>query len=179
VLVDCDVAGGGIDVLLGVEAAPGARWSGLRVDGGCLDSALLADGLPRWEAVWVLAADAPPPATSIAQVVAAAGSLGAVVLDLPRAPGPVRAAALSCCSLCVLVVSAEVRGLAAARAVRPESGAVGVVARRGSVPPAEAARTLGAPLLGTLPALSSGPVSRSASRSAARVAAGVLDGLAA
>ena len=31
--------GGGIDVVLGIESVPGARWSGLRVDGGHLDPA--------------------------------------------------------------------------------------------------------------------------------------------
>src|SRR5579875_2141374 len=60
VLVDCDPLGGGIDVLLGVEAVPGARWSGLRVNGGRLDPHALDEGLPRWRDVRVLAADAPP-----------------------------------------------------------------------------------------------------------------------
>ena len=43
-LVDIDVVGGGIDVLLGIEDVPGARWSGLRVGGGRLDPGSLADG---------------------------------------------------------------------------------------------------------------------------------------
>jgi len=42
-LVDLDVVGGGIDVLLGIEDVAGARWSGLRVGGGRLDPALLAN----------------------------------------------------------------------------------------------------------------------------------------
>ena len=37
VLVDLDPVAGGIDVLLGIEAVPGARWSGLRLGGGRLD----------------------------------------------------------------------------------------------------------------------------------------------
>ena len=57
VLIDLDLAGGGADVLLGIEAVPGARWSGLQLDGGRLDPALLADGLPRWRDVAVLAAE--------------------------------------------------------------------------------------------------------------------------
>src|SRR5690349_916184 len=33
-LVDLDVAGGGLDVVLGIEAEAGARWSGLHLAGG-------------------------------------------------------------------------------------------------------------------------------------------------
>jgi hypothetical protein len=123
----------------------------------------------------VLAADTPPPPDDLEQVVGAAASLGTVVLDLPRAPGALRDAALVLCSMCVLIVMAEVRPLAAARAVRPRAAAVGVVVRRGSISPAEASRMLGAPLLGVLPAAAMTPTPRAV----ARVAAGVLDGLAA
>src|SRR5664279_1249911 len=118
VLVDVDPIGGGADVLLGIEGVPGARWSGLRLAGGRLDPALLADGLPRWRDVAVLAVDAEPPSpTAALEVVEAAGQLGAVVLDLPRAPSPLRDCLLRRCVLCVVVVVAEVRELAAARAV--------------------------------------------------------------
>lgn len=175
VLIDCDPAGGGIDVRLGIEAVPGARWSGLRVDGGRLDPAALDNGLPRWGSVSVLAADVAPAPGAVTQVVGAAASVGAVVLDLPRAAGALRDAAVACCSLCVLLAIADVRPLAAARTVRPAGSAVGVVVRRGSVAPVEAARMLGAPLLGVLP----GPPRNSMPRSLARIAAGVLDGLAA
>ncbi|MGH8862840.1 MAG: septum site-determining protein Ssd, partial [Jatrophihabitantaceae bacterium] len=68
VLIDLDTVGGGIDVLLGMEETAGARWSGLRVGGGYLDPALLADGLPRWRDVAVLAADEPPDPAAVAQV---------------------------------------------------------------------------------------------------------------
>jgi hypothetical protein len=178
VLVDLDPIGGGLDVLLGIEMAAGARWSGLRVDGGHLDPALLADGLPRWRSVAVLAADCEPPAAAALQVVEAAGALGPVVLDLPRAPSPSRDALVSACALCVLVAAAEVRELAAARAVAASlpDAALGVVLRRGSLPSADAVAWLGLPLLGLLPPLArpSAP-----SRVTSRVAAGVLDGLAA
>ncbi len=170
VLVDCDPAGGGIDVLLGVEATAGTRWSGLRVDGGHLDPELLDEGLPRWGSVSVLAADAAPLPAAVGQVVRAAASLGVVVIDVPRAGGALRDAAVAACSLCVLLAVADVHRLAAARAVRPPDGPVGVVVRRAGVAPAEAARMLGAPLLGVLPRLAP-------ARAVARVAAGVLDGL--
>jgi hypothetical protein len=178
VLVDLDGVGGGIDVLLGIEAVPGARWSGLRVDGGHLDPGLLAAGLPRWRSVAVLAADVGPPSADAAvQVIDTAAHLGVVVLDLPRSPGPVRDAALSRCALRVVVAVAQLRELAAARSVLASlpAGPVGVVLRRGGLPIDDAVARLGAPLLGVLP-----PLDRSITpRSAARVAAGVLDGLAA
>src|SRR5664279_4433323 len=73
VLLDVDPVGGGVDVLLGIESVPGARWSGLRLDGGRLDPALLADGLPRWRDVAVLATDAEvPPPVAVLEVVDAA-----------------------------------------------------------------------------------------------------------
>src|SRR3954469_13289994 len=80
VLVDLDPVGGGADVLLGIEAHPGARWSGVRLDGGRLEPTLLADGLPRWRDVAVLAADSGEPSPGAAlQVVDAARRLGTVV----------------------------------------------------------------------------------------------------
>jgi hypothetical protein len=178
VLLDLDPVGGGIDVLLGIEAIAGARWSGLRVDGGHLDPALLRDGLPRWRSVAVLAADVEPSPAAALQVVEAAGALGPVVLDLPRGPAAARDALAPRCALCVLVAVAEVRELAAARAVIASlpGAPVGVVLRRGSLSSVEATAWLGVPLLGVLPPLTrpSGPP-----RVSARVAAGVLDGLAA
>src|SRR4051812_19306479 len=58
-LVDVDAAGGGVDVLLGIEAVDGARWSDLHLAGGRLDASVLLAGLPRWGPCAVLAADAP------------------------------------------------------------------------------------------------------------------------
>ena len=73
------------------------------------DPALLARGLPRWRSVAVLAADAAPPSAQAAlQVTYVAAQLGAVVLDSPRSPGPVRDAALSRCTLRVVVAVAQI-----------------------------------------------------------------------
>jgi cellulose biosynthesis protein BcsQ len=177
VLVDLDPVGGGIDVLLGIDDVAGARWSGLRVDGGYLDPALLAGGLPRWRGVAVLAADQAPDPGAVPQVLEAAGALGTVVLDLPRTPSPLREAGLAACDLCVVVAAAtDVRTLVAAGSVLrslPDLP-VGIVLRRGGFSTDEARELLGAPLLGVLPS-----VDRSSQRASLRVAAGVLDGLAA
>lgn len=183
VLVDLDVSGGGIDVVLGIEQAPGARWSGLRLEGGRLDPTSLAEGLPRAGPAAVLAADTPAvdPA-AVLQVLEAAEALGGVVLDLPRASCAERAAGLLRCELVVVVARADVAGLVAAHATvsaLPEVP-VGVVVRRGELEPAEAARLVGVPLLGVLPPLAGGPLPIDAARpprSIARVAAGVLSGL--
>lgn len=181
VLIDVDPVGGGVDVLLGIEAVPGARWSGLRLDGGLLDPALLANGLPRWRDVAVLATDGAAPTSAAAlQAVETATAVGTVVLDLPRAPSPTRDALLSRCVLCVVVAVAEVRELAAARAVLTSvpDVPVGVVMRRGSLPIRDAVQLVGADLLGVLPAVDGGgPASSRLPRLATKVATGVLDGL--
>jgi Mrp family chromosome partitioning ATPase len=182
VLIDLDPVSGGIDVLLGVEGRPGARWSGLRLDGGRLDPQLLADGLPRWHGVAVLAADQPAPSpTAVHQVVASAAELGLVVLDLPRATSPERAAGLAQCRLVIVVAAADVAGIAAGRAVALSLGSValGFVLRRGAIPVAEAAQRAGGALLGQLPSLdrARSADSRRSWRAERRVAAGILDGL--
>jgi MinD-like ATPase involved in chromosome partitioning or flagellar assembly len=184
VLVDLEPMGGGIDVLLGMENAPGARWSGLRLGGGRLDPALLADGLPRWGDVAVLAADAAPPSPSaVTELVAAAAELGVVVVDLPRGASPERCAALACCGLVVVLAAGDVAALAAARAVLTTlAGArTGALVRRGPIAAERAAGLAGAPLLGELPPLTARREGRldpaRLPRATARIAAGVLDGV--
>lgn len=186
VLIDLDVSGGGIDVLLGIESVPGARWSGLRVAGGRLDPQVLLDGLPRWGSCAVLAADVstldPDAVLQVLDAAAAAASVPAVVVDLPRADSPERAAAMLRCDLVVVLARSDVAGLVAAHAVvtaLPDVP-VGVVARRGEVTPGEAAALVAAPLLGSLPPLGS-PMPELDTcrlpRAVSRIAAGVLDGL--
>lgn len=184
VLVDLDVAGGGIDVVLGVEAAAGARWSGLRLAGGRLDPGLLLDGLPRAGPCAVLAADAATlDAEAVLQVLDAARSAASVVvLDLPRAQCPERAAAVLHCDLVVVVARADVAGLVAAHAMVSALPQIplGVVVRRAEIDAREAADLVGVPLLGVLPPLGSGRVvidPRRPPRQLSRVAAGVLSGL--
>ena len=182
-LVDLDVTGGGIDVTLGVETVPGARWSGLRVAGGRLDAGALVAGLPRWGRVAVLGADVPElDPGAVGQVLGVARRAGPVIVDLPRGTCPERAAALLHCDLVVVVARSDVAGLVAAHAVAsalPELP-TGLVARRGEVATQDAAALVGCPLLGELPALSSSRAElhpQRLPRAPARVAAGVLSGL--
>lgn len=183
VLVDLDTAAGGADVVLGVESRPGARWSGLRLAGGRLDPADLVGGLPGAAGCAVLAADtATIEADAVLQVVTAAAAAGAVVIDLPRADSPARAAALVLCDLVVVLARADVGGLVAAHVAAGALADVpaGVVVRRADLDPREAATLVGLPLLGVLP--QAGPRGFSLDperppRVARRVAAGVLRGL--
>ena len=180
-LVDVDVLCGGVDVLLQIEEAPGARWSGLHLAGGRLDPAELLQGLPRWGPCAVLAADAPVlTPDGVRQVVEAASAGGPVVLDLPRGPSAERAAALPLCELVVVVARADASGLVAAHAMaagltqRP----VGVAVRRGEVPADMAAALVGAPMLGELPPMTAHFAldPQRLPRRAASVARGVLEG---
>ncbi len=184
-LVDIDVTGGGIDVLLGIEDVAGARWSGLRLGGGRLEPALLCEGLPRWGPVSVLAADIEPTVGAVRQVLDAAAELGPVVVDLGRTSVGPRGVAVSRCALVLLLAAAEVRGLSAARAVAAglSDVPVGLVVRHGTVTPDEAAALTGVRLVGVAPSLSPGYErvldARRPPRALARLASGVLAGVAA
>ena len=177
-LIDLDLVGGGLDVLLGIEATPGARWSGVRLDGGRLDPEILERGLPRWCGVPVLAVDSgvlPP----IGAVLAAARERGPVVLDLARQPDPVRDDAVAACDLVVVVARAEVRPLSAARAVLAGlDTSAGVVLRAGEIPRDDAVAMLGATLLGAVPNVGRFDLAQGrVPRSLRVVARGLLDGI--
>jgi hypothetical protein len=183
-LVDLDPVAGGLDVLLGIETVPGARWSGLRLDGGHLDPDVLLGGLPQWASAAVLSADVSPAPEAVAQVLDVAARAGPVVIDLGRWPSPARGAALSECALTVLVCGTDVRSVTGARAVRLGLGAgpVGVVVARSGRDPAPAARVaelVGAPLIGAVSGLrrrDDSPLDPSAlPRALTRLARGVLD----
>jgi len=180
-LVDLDPVGGGIDVLLGIEAVSGARWSEVRVGGGRLDPADLRRGLPCWEGVGVLALDAEAPAvSSVIQVLDAGAGLDSVlVADLGRTPSPVRQAVVERADLVVLVAAADVRDVAAARRVHAGLGAapIGLVVRRGATAEPQAAASIGAPLLGVLPARPRPTPAGSVPSAMRRVATGILDGV--
>ena len=183
VLVDLDVTGGGVDVLLGLEREPGARWSGLQLAGGRLDPVALRAGVPHVGSCAVLAADvADLDPEAVGQVLQAAAASGPVVVDLPRASCAVRAVALLRCDLVVVLARADVSGLVAAHALvdaLPELP-LGVVVRRADVDPSRAAHLIGPPSLGVLPPLTAGrrfDVAR-LPRATVRVADGVLAGLA-
>ncbi|MDQ6937194.1 MAG: hypothetical protein M3140_05725 [Actinomycetota bacterium] len=161
VLVDLDPTGGGIDVTLGAETVDGARWSGLHSAGDRLDPDQLVEGLPRWCDVPFLACDLlePPTPAAVSSVLAAAGDIGPVIVDVGRWPTPARAATLAVAAAVVLVVPGDVRAIAAAatqRAVIEQAGEfrgpwqLVVRDEDAAVTPARAADALGVELTGTL-----------------------------
>jgi hypothetical protein len=179
VLIDLDPSGGGLDVPLGIETIEGARWSGLRVAGGHLDPQVLLAGLPLWGSVSVLAGDRAelPAPEALSQVLAAARELGPVVLDLARRPCATRATALRECALVTVLVTDDVAGVTAARAVLAGLGEVpvGVLVRGGPRRAGAVADLVGARLLGRLPPLRRRSDLPAGLRGQAGVAAGVLD----
>jgi secretion/DNA translocation related CpaE-like protein len=153
-LVDLDPRGGGLDLLLGMEHADGARWPQLAATRGVVRAAALDAALPRRGALRVVSAGredgAELPAAAVDSVLDAARRLGPVVVDLPPAATPSGEAALRGCDASVLVVRAEVRAVAAAAVVLsaltglPASPLLAVrVSRRDRIGPADVARALG------------------------------------
>ncbi len=138
-LIDGDPLGGGIDLLLGAEQLEGWRWSRLAAARGYLGD--LGAQLPGVDGVDLLAMDrgtAPPPALAPEQVRAVAGWAARryrlAVWDLPRHLGPAADEAVRRADETLLVVQADVRGVAAASAVAARlhvsGGFVGLVVRR-------------------------------------------------
>ncbi len=56
-LVDMDLDGGGLDVLLGLEEFEGLRWSGIKVPLGVLEPQSLCNELIHWEDIDVISMD--------------------------------------------------------------------------------------------------------------------------
>ena len=185
-LIDLDPVAGGIDVLLGIESTPGARWSGLRLDGGHLEPDVLMRGLPQWASAAVLSADVTPSAQAVEQVLDVGANAGPVVVDLTRWASATRDVALQRCVLTVLTCGADVRSVMGARAVRLGLGSapIGVVVIRSGRDPAPAARVaelLDAPLIGAVSKVrrrDDAPLGATAlPRAMTRIARGVLDAL--
>jgi len=158
-LVDLDVFGGGLDLLVGLEGAPGARWSQLRGADGLLDLDQLSAALPRSGRLAILSCDrddaAPLPAEAVTAVArAAAATSDLVVVDLPPSPDcPVVDVAIALADRVVLVVPDDLRAVAAATLVCRRVLGLGaepllVVRRRqrSRLRPADIAGALGLPV---------------------------------
>jgi len=139
VLVDLDTAGGGVEVLLGIESEPGARWPEMMAAFGEVDGSGLLAALPRWGPVPVLSAARQSPLLPPDEVVldVCAGLLRngeAVVLDVPRPAAwtPAIKALLADASVIYLVVPAVLTAVAGAFAVASAVSALST-RRRGPV----------------------------------------------
>jgi secretion/DNA translocation related CpaE-like protein len=124
-LVDLDPLGGGLDIALGLEQVDGLRWPQLCGTSGVVATAALREQLPAVGGIAVVSAAAPgandragpamPDRAALASVLDATRRGGGVVVaDLPRWPCDVTDAVIADCTALVLVVPAEVRGVAAA-----------------------------------------------------------------
>ncbi|UPK75509.1 CpaE-like family protein [Nocardioidaceae bacterium SCSIO 66511] len=121
-LVDADPLGGGIDMLVGTEDAQGLRWPDLAVTHGRVSGASLRQVLPRTSGLSVLSwaggeLDAVPRESMSSVLSAGCRSHDAVVIDVPRAFDDAAEEALVRASCTVLLVSAEIRAIAAAQRV--------------------------------------------------------------
>ena len=164
-LIDVDPLGGGADLLLGAETAPGLRWPDLARARGRLGAGMLREALPRLDSLSVLSwGRADPPAESAIPVDAATAvaegvvrGFELVVIDLPRAIEAVPAPWLRAIDVGLVVVAPTVRASAAAarvcarweRAVGDLRVVVGGVDRAG-LPAELVADALGLPLQGEL-----------------------------
>jgi len=157
-LVDVDPLGGGLDLLLGAERVGGWRWPRLEAADGRLGD--LRGYLPVVEGV-TLVSMARGPAFDLSRepLAAIVGALRSwhslVVLDVGRSGGPAAREALRLAGRQLLVVSASVRGVAAARQVVAEyelERAELVLRRgRGSLESSLVADAVGLPILGEIP----------------------------
>ncbi|MET0704669.1 MAG: septum site-determining protein Ssd [Mycobacterium sp.] len=122
-LIDLDPWGGGIDLLLGGEAATGLRWPDLGLQGGRLSWTAIRDALPRIRGVSVLSGTRQEHelAGSAVDAVVEAGRRGGatVVCDLPRRLTAAVETALDAADLVVLVTQCDVRACAATAAMAP------------------------------------------------------------
>lgn len=121
-LVDLDPFGGGIDLLVGAEREPGWRWPRLLGARGQLGD--LRGQLPRLEGMDLVAmsrgvaparSQIPTPEAMAAVVSSGSRSHELVVLDLGRTASELAPAALRLADSALLLVSADVRGVAAGR----------------------------------------------------------------
>lgn len=155
-LVDADPDAGGLDVLLGCEEREGHRWPSFTLAADRYEPS----GLPLAGDLRVLSADATTAelkAAAVAAVVdAALGSHDVVVVDVPR--GRSRLDVLARADACLVVATADVRGVAAAVRTVASARSLGaqphLVLRRpapGDLRPADVAAAVGAPLAATWP----------------------------
>ena len=160
-LIDLDPCGGGIDLLLGGESAPGLRWPDLNLQGGRLGWHAVREVLPRRGRVSVLSSARgyhhidPEPVAAVVEAGRRGGAI--VVCDVPRQPAPAALCALEAADLVVVVTSCDVRGIAAAAAtlgvLRSANPNVGLVLRGpspGGLGPREAADATAAPVLAAM-----------------------------
>ncbi len=160
-LVDLDPWGGGIDLLVGGETAPGVRWPDLALQGGRLNWSAVRAALPRHRGICMLSGTRrgyEPDARAVDAVVDAGRRGGAtVVCDLPRRLTDASQTALEAADLVVVVSPCDVRACAATATIAATligiNPNVGLVVRGpapGGLRAEEVAAIVGVPLLASM-----------------------------
>jgi secretion/DNA translocation related CpaE-like protein len=160
-LVDLDPWGGGIDLLVGGETAPGVRWPDLALQGGRLNWSAVREALPRHRGVSMLSGTRRGyelDAGAVDAVVDAGRRGGAtVVCDLPRRLTDAAQTALDTSDLVVMVSPCDVRACAATAAlaavltgINPNVGLVVRGPSPGGLRAEEVAAIAGVPLLASM-----------------------------
>ncbi len=161
-LVDLDPCGGGIDLLVGAESAPGLRWPDLGVQSGRIAWGAVREVLPQTRrGTSVLSASRvhhdlePGPVAAVLE----AGRRGGVtvVCDVARQLSPSGVCALERADLVVVITPCDVRAIAATttlvsviRTVNPLCGLVVRGPAPGGLAAREAAEVVAAPLLAAM-----------------------------
>ena len=160
-LIDLDPCGGGVDLLLGVESAPGLRWPEMATASGRLSWSAVRQVLPNKGDVRMLSCtrvyhEIDPGA---AQAVVDAGRRGGatVICDLPRPLNATALSVLESTDLVVVVTSCDVRAVAATgaiagviRTVNPNLGLVVRGPAPGGLRAAEVVEVTAVPLLAAM-----------------------------
>ncbi|MDI3313520.1 MAG: CpaE-like family protein [Mycobacterium sp.] len=160
-LIDVDPWGGGIELVVGGDTAPGLRWPDLAVQGGRLNWSAVRQALPRHHGISVLSGTRSgyEMESGPVEAVVDAGRRGGVtvICDLPRRLTEAAQAALYTADLVVLVSPCDVRACAATSTIAPVLSAInpniGLVVRGpspGGLRAAEIADIAGVPLLASM-----------------------------
>lgn len=157
-LLDADPLGGGLDLVMGVEHAPGVRWDTVAANDGPMTARSLTEVLPAADGVRTLSfgrePTLPPPITNL--LTAGVRGFDVVVADVPRHGNPWSVEVLTRSTMTVVVVPEDVRGVSATAAVlrhlRNHTSSLVAVssARRPGLHRDTIAEFLGVPVVGRL-----------------------------
>jgi secretion/DNA translocation related CpaE-like protein len=162
-LVDVDAFGGGIELVVGCESAPGLRWPDVATTKGRVSAGALRSALPSAQGLAVLSwrqtdAVGLDRAALAAALSAARRGCDLVVVDVPRQLDPVATEAALAADTMLLVATTDVLSTAGGRRLVRSLGAVCgdirlVVRRlpRTALLPEQIATSLGVPLAATFP----------------------------
>ncbi|MEQ6900899.1 septum site-determining protein Ssd [Nocardioides sp. YIM 152588] len=155
-IIDCDPQGPGLDRILGLERSEGFRWDALCHTTGRLSARALREALPRRDRLGVLSWYAGAEPQSL-QAFAVREALSAarrghrtVVVDLPRAAGPLIDEVAARCDLLVLLAPATVPGVASTARLRArfaDHPGARLVVRGEELPARDVARVVKLPVL--------------------------------